>query len=95
MSTVAVYRVLCIEDDVVEVHPSDGVVELGLGSVAYVHPGAVVDVTGGAVAHLASGAQLLEDRPGALERADYTVTPWVDYPHSPLCRSVPPQEAQS
>lgn len=80
---------LLIEDDTVEIHPSDMIVELGLGATAYVHPGAVVDITSGAVAYLAPGAQLHEDRPGALERADYTVTAWVTYPHSPATRSVP------
>lgn len=97
MSTASAQSVaqVLIEDDVAEIHPSSGVVELGLGATGYVHPGAVVDVTPGAVAYLAPGAQLLEDRLGALERADYTVTPWLDYPHSPAPRSVPPQRVRT
>lgn len=78
-----------IEDLVIEVHPDDGPVELGVGAVAYVHPGAVVDATAGSVAYLAPGAQLLEDRPGALERGEYTVTRWAGYPVLPARRPTP------
>ena len=42
----------------------------------------------GTVAYLAPGAQVLEDRPGALERGEYTVTAWVTYPHLPQAAAI-------
>lgn len=66
-----------IIDETVEVWHWAGVIRLGLGAVGYIHPGNVVDVTDGAIAYLAPGAQLEETRPGALERGEITVVPWI------------------
>lgn len=67
-----------IEDDSVEVDNYDGLVVAGLGAIVYARPGVTVRPELGSTVYLAPGADLDAPADGALERGDYTVTPW-DY----------------
>lgn len=71
---------LYIQDETVTVYSHGGVVIAGLGSVVYAHPGVTVDIETGGTVHLAPGAFLLEDLPGALEHGDITVCDWIPTP---------------
>lgn len=66
-----------IEDDTVEVDNYDGLVVAGLGSIVYARPGVTVRPEPGSTVYLAPGADLDAPAEGALERCDYTVTPWA------------------
>lgn len=67
---------LHLEDCAVVVCSYPGVVVAGVGATVWARPGVVVDAQPASVVHLAPGAQLLEERPGALERGDITVLTW-------------------
>lgn len=65
-----------LEDCAAVVKAYPGVVVAGPGATVWAHPGVVVDPQDGSVVHLAAGAQLLEDRPGALEQGLISVLAW-------------------
>lgn len=67
---------LYLEDCEVVIRSYPAVVVAGIGATVWAHPGVVVDAQPGSVVHLAPGAQLLEERPGALERGEMTVLDW-------------------
>lgn len=67
---------LYLEDCEVLIRSYPAVVVAGLGATVWAHHGVVVDAQAGSVVHLAPGAQLLEERAGALERGEMTVLDW-------------------
>lgn len=67
---------LYLEDCEVLIRSYPSVVVAGLGSIVWAHHGVVVDAQAGSIVHLAPGAQLLEERPGALECGELTVLAW-------------------
>lgn len=76
--------VLLVEDESVEVVAGPIPVRLGIGAVAYVHPGAVViELRDGAIAYLAPGARIEDVDDDALSRAEVTVAQWQAYPALP------------
>lgn len=66
-----------IEDEEVTLTADNPPVVAGLGAIIWAAPGAIVAwASDGAVIHQAPGAHIEDILPGALERADVTITPW-------------------
>lgn len=86
MTVTTTDEVLCIEDEDVEIRAHGGLVELGIGARAWVHPGVAITVRDGAIAYVKPGVDV-EAALGGDTDTDTVVTAWTD-------DSCPPEHAR-